>query len=102
MPFYVKYIFFSEGVELECRTVYNNFLGELALNITLLLVLLWLLNRSVIDFIDTKEGSHRLQTLQKGSEYSTHGVMMLQKNEQGRPFSLAFTFLIIVPNCPLH
>ena len=31
--------------EINCREAYNKFLGELSLNMTLLLVLLWLLNR---------------------------------------------------------
>lgn len=35
----------TTGGELDCKSVYNNFIGELSLNITLLIVLLWLLNR---------------------------------------------------------
>ena len=40
--------------DLQCGVAYSNFIGELLLNITLLLVLLWVLNRYIDDSLTWK------------------------------------------------
>jgi hypothetical protein len=46
--FCIMLISAEHAPDLQCGVAYSNFIGELLLNITLLLVLLWVLNRYCI------------------------------------------------------